>query len=140
MYVVFTTIHHRGQLKITTQGYACKAVWHILSFERDQHYDKRLVKCCLIGLMVKHTNIHLIRLMSSDVHIYKRSLHSVCQRISTKVLYRIWTKEKANEVKALIVVKKCHQGVAWSPSNGAPPPNKVKCVSRTLLRFVSYAF
>ena len=137
MYVVFRTIH-RGQLKITTQSYACKADWHILSL--DQHYDKRLVKCCLIGLTVKHTNIHLIGLMSSDVQIYKWSLHSACQRRATKVLYEIWTKEKANEVKALIVVKKCHQGVAWSPSNGAPPPNKVKCVSRTLLRFVRYAF
>ena len=94
MYVVFRTIH-RGQLKITTQSYACKADWHILSL--DQHYDKRLVKCCLIGLTVKHTNIHLIGLMSSDVQIYKWSLHSACQRRATKVLYEIWTKEKANE-------------------------------------------
>ena len=62
MYVVFTTIHHRGHLKIMTQGYARRADWHILSLERDQHYDKRLVKCCLIGLMVKYRNIHLIGL------------------------------------------------------------------------------
>ena len=38
--------------------------------------------------------------------------------------------QKKKQMKALIVVKKCHQGVAWSPSNGAPPPNKVKCVPR----------
>ena len=71
MYVVLTTIHHRGHLKITIQGYACNADWHILSLECDQNYDKRLVKRCLIGLMVKYTNIHLIGLMSSDFQIYK---------------------------------------------------------------------
>ena len=93
---MLTIIHHRGQLKILTQGYGCKADWPILSLERDQQYDKRLVKHCLIGLMVKHTN-NLIGLMSSDVQIYKWSLHSACQRRATKVLYEIWTKEKANE-------------------------------------------
>ena len=71
MFVVFTTIQHRGYLKIMTQGRASKSDWHILSLERDQHYNKRLIKCCLIGLMVNYTNVQLIGLMSSDVQIYK---------------------------------------------------------------------
>ena len=43
-----------------TQGRACKSDWHILSLERGQHYDKRLVKRYLTGFTVKYTNIHLV--------------------------------------------------------------------------------
>ena len=56
MFVVFTTIQHRGYLKIMTQGRASKSDWHIL-IGIDQvlldWVDGQLHKCTIDWVDVK---------------------------------------------------------------------------------------